>query len=524
MPSKAAPRAYSYLRFSTPEQAKGDSLRRQVALAEGYAKRHGLQLDTELNLRDLGVSAFRGDNVAVGALGGFLQAIRDGLVPKGSLLLVEALDRISRKQARKAVRVLEEIVEAGVTVVTLTDGKQWTEEGLDSGDFMMAVLLFMRGAEESLMKSKRLKEAWVRKRERAALGEIQTTKAPAWIQAEGSAAKNARDAKFSLIKERAALVRRMHKMFLAGIGKKTIAATFNRERVRPWGAGRGRKPAKYWHPTYVYLCLTNPAVTGRFVPHIEQHEGKFSRIPQEAIEEYYPRVISDDTFQRVQSLIKARMRPVRSGQVASIVAGLARCPKCGGTMTRVVKGKKGGAPRLVCVKAKAGAGCRYRAVSLPDVERALTENIWQFRKPPIAESTLASEIDAADEALYHTGKQIEALVNTIERRPSAAISKRLAERESQAAKLKASLESRRAQAAESESRVVALRAKRLADALGAKKTDFVVANAALHECMESVVVDYPAGVLRLNWRHGPVTELRFDAGAEFGDLDAERAV
>ena len=140
MPRKASPLAYSYLRFSTPEQAKGDSLRRQLALAEAYAKRNGLQLDAELSLRDLGVSAFRGANAAVGALGAFLKAISDGLVPKGSLLLVEALDRVSRQTARKAVRTLEEIVEAGITVVTLNDGKAYTLESLNGTDFLLAIL------------------------------------------------------------------------------------------------------------------------------------------------------------------------------------------------------------------------------------------------------------------------------------------------------------------------------------------------------------------------------------------------
>jgi hypothetical protein len=33
----------------------------------------------------------------VGALGAFLEAVRDGIVPKGSWLLVESLDRISRE-------------------------------------------------------------------------------------------------------------------------------------------------------------------------------------------------------------------------------------------------------------------------------------------------------------------------------------------------------------------------------------------------------------------------------------------
>src|ERR1700758_3473375 len=51
-------RAYSYIRFSSPEQAKGDSLRRQTEAAEAYAKERGLSLDSSLTFRDLGISAF----------------------------------------------------------------------------------------------------------------------------------------------------------------------------------------------------------------------------------------------------------------------------------------------------------------------------------------------------------------------------------------------------------------------------------------------------------------------------------
>ena len=99
------PRAYSYIRFSSPEQAKGDSLRRQMELAEQYAEAHGLELDTELTFRDLGVSAYRGLNVETGELRAFLKAVEEGIVAPGSVLLVESLDRISRRVARKAVRV-----------------------------------------------------------------------------------------------------------------------------------------------------------------------------------------------------------------------------------------------------------------------------------------------------------------------------------------------------------------------------------------------------------------------------------
>lgn len=56
--SAMPPKAYSYLRFSRPEQLKGDSRRRQLDLSRQYALEHGLDLDQEF--QDLGVSALRG--------------------------------------------------------------------------------------------------------------------------------------------------------------------------------------------------------------------------------------------------------------------------------------------------------------------------------------------------------------------------------------------------------------------------------------------------------------------------------
>jgi DNA invertase Pin-like site-specific DNA recombinase len=75
--------AYSYLRFSTAEQAASDSRRRQHAMAEQYAADHHLKLDRQLSFRDLGVSAFRGRNAKEGALRAFLDAIEHNLVPDG---------------------------------------------------------------------------------------------------------------------------------------------------------------------------------------------------------------------------------------------------------------------------------------------------------------------------------------------------------------------------------------------------------------------------------------------------------
>ncbi len=56
------------IRFSTLEQYKGSSLKRQLKLAEEYAKKNGLKLDESLNLQDLGISAFKEEHRTKGAL------------------------------------------------------------------------------------------------------------------------------------------------------------------------------------------------------------------------------------------------------------------------------------------------------------------------------------------------------------------------------------------------------------------------------------------------------------------------
>jgi hypothetical protein len=71
--------AYSYLRFSSPEQAKGDSVRRQMELRDGWITRNGIILDTSITLRDEGISGFSGkhrENPDRHALAAFLKLVQ----------------------------------------------------------------------------------------------------------------------------------------------------------------------------------------------------------------------------------------------------------------------------------------------------------------------------------------------------------------------------------------------------------------------------------------------------------------
>jgi DNA invertase Pin-like site-specific DNA recombinase len=390
--ASAAVMAYSYLRFSTPEQMKGDSLRRQTALASRYVAAHGLRLDEKLTFQDLGVSAFRGKNAEAGKLAYFLEAVRSGLVQRGSYLLVESLDRISRQAARRALRVLEEIVDEGITLVTLNDGKMYTAENLD-GDpmsLMMALLTFIRANEESATKSRRLKAAWGNMR-RQALQRPLTSIVPAWMARNGDHIR--------LIEERAAVVRRIVDMMLAGMGQHRIAETLNREGVPLFGGGA------MWHRSYVKKISENPALVGTLVPHeIEYVDGKRTRRPLAAVPGYYPAIVSEAEWGELMALSQKRRPQQRAAGVQNILAGLAKCASCGGSMGRVQKGRKT-RPVLVCSRAKQGAGCEYRTIPMSDIE-------WSVRSylPGLPDSyptgddkvdELAEKIRRAEAGLQH---------------------------------------------------------------------------------------------------------------------------
>ncbi|MDQ2821824.1 MAG: recombinase family protein, partial [Pseudomonadota bacterium] len=179
--------AYAYLRFSNQSQSDGQTVERQTDLAADYAKRKGLTLDTNLDMRDLGVSGYRGKNSTDGALSLFIKAIDEKKVLPGSLLLVEDIDRLSRLPVMDALAVFQRIIGGGVTIVTLTDEAEYSLERLRSDWTPLMPILFAmaRGHGESERKSFLIGKAWKAKKVDAR----KTLKpygnlAPAWLDYE----------------------------------------------------------------------------------------------------------------------------------------------------------------------------------------------------------------------------------------------------------------------------------------------------------------------------------------------------
>ena len=172
------PRAYSYVRFSRPEQMRGDSLRRQLELSREYAAKHGLELDDALT--DLGVSAFRGKNSTEGALAGFLAAVREGSVKKGSTLLIESLDRLSRQEVEEALSQFLAIINAGIVIVTLADGQRYEKHKLELTQLIISLTVMSRAHEEIAVKRSRytVRSLAIFPRRSFAIGQLGNSTAP----------------------------------------------------------------------------------------------------------------------------------------------------------------------------------------------------------------------------------------------------------------------------------------------------------------------------------------------------------
>ena len=81
------PAAYSYLRFSSPQHATGDSIRRQTQARDTWLAAHpDVKLDASLVMTDAGRSGYNRKDWDTYALAQFVTHVKSGRVPKGSYL------------------------------------------------------------------------------------------------------------------------------------------------------------------------------------------------------------------------------------------------------------------------------------------------------------------------------------------------------------------------------------------------------------------------------------------------------
>src|SRR5262249_4799161 len=157
--------------------------------------------------------AHRSDKAALGQL---LEVINEGKVPRGSFLVIENLDRLSREDERTALRLWLDILDAGINIVQLHPETIFRHEKSDLVDIMRAIIELSRGHSESRMKSVRTLGNWDTAIRRAREeGRTMTSRLPGWVEVVRGGLR--------LIPERAAVVQRIFAMARAGYGMTSIA-------------------------------------------------------------------------------------------------------------------------------------------------------------------------------------------------------------------------------------------------------------------------------------------------------------
>lgn len=343
--------AYSYIRFSSESQRLGDSLRRQLALAEDYAARNALLLDTH-TYRDLGVSAFRGRNAVEGKLALFLRAVDAGLVPTDAILLVESLDRLTRDDIDDALELFLSIIRRGLTIVTLGDGQEYCKATIkrDHGiSLIVSITVMMRAHEESVTRGARIHASW---QARAARGDILTTRCPSWLR-WGTG-------KWLVDEDRADLVRWIFATYLEGFGNVSICRLLNELNIPTL------QDAKFWSPGIITSLLGSKAVFGTM--------GR-ENCHEPPIEGYYPAIIPFQIFEKVRLISKSRsgMNRFHGRGTPCNFVGRSYCSNCGELM-RVVS-SKGESYTLQCSRAYCTTDCPALAVCGSAIDSALMAHL-----------------------------------------------------------------------------------------------------------------------------------------------------
>ncbi len=366
--------AFAYFRFSSKKQELGDSLTRQLHAATQWCAFNGVKL-SELSFEDLGVSAFC-EGGKRPALADMIRCVREGVIPKGSYVLLENSDRLSRQGFKVALDYVHELVQMGVYIVTLSNGQVFSKDNITELSAMLPLLLDAdRGRAESVRKSNLIKSAKKSLREsRVAKGKL-----PWWLTAiDGKPTLN----------EYADIAREMADMRLQNISAQSIAKHFNEKGILYNG--------KPWKAITISASMKNKLLYGCKV-YTEVINGVMK--PIEEVEGWAPAVISKGLYNAIQP-------KARSGKGSltrsSPFTGLLRCPDCGGAMQKKTQKHKGKA---------------YSYKRCLNYGEGRCVNKSNFKEPDsIAQQALLhlKKVEFSAEAPSLDGEQLIALTNKLE--------------------------------------------------------------------------------------------------------------
>jgi hypothetical protein len=171
------------------------------------------------------------------------------------------------------------------------------------------------------------------------------TACPAWLEVSEDRLS------FVFLPDRAATVKMIYELSIAGLGGYTIAKQLNAKNVPVFG------PSPKWDQSTIHNMLSNRATIGEHQP--KQYRNRKAVPIGDPIPGYYPPVIEEALFNNAQV---ARQKNLASGRgrkgrlITNLFAGIPTCAYCG---SAIKFHSNGNAKSLICSTVLAGQGC-YR--------------------------------------------------------------------------------------------------------------------------------------------------------------------
>jgi DNA invertase Pin-like site-specific DNA recombinase len=314
-----ARRLIPYSRFSGNRQEAGDSQRRQDDYAERAAREEGVEIDRTLCLKDKGISAFRGKNWKRGDLGKFLDLVDAGVVPKGSILCIEQVNRLSRMPWMDQVQLWKEILSRGIVIRTCVPPARYTAKNINELTTGCPVVIYMMLANlESEQKSRWSFQTFDEsKRRTRETGVPHGLDCPDWIirRTEPHPKDLTRRVTvgYQLSEERADVIRWMHERAQEGWGSHRIRKDLITRGVPAWG------PSGRWSAATIDSLLRTRLTLGEYQPTRLGEDG-VRRPDGSPVPNHYPAAISEECWQRTQD--RRRRRRWKGGRVSETASNL----------------------------------------------------------------------------------------------------------------------------------------------------------------------------------------------------------
>lgn len=381
-------KAYVYSRVSSMQQVDAFGLDRQISTVLDFLE--NAKLPAELGYRldpsnyevlesDKGLSGYKGHNFTKGSLGQFKRRVEAGEITEGCLL-IESVDRFSRKQGYDAIDEFTFLIKRNIDIVEVETGQIYSYK-LDHRLSTLSTSI-ERAYMESKRKARISQKSWRNRKEMSVKeGVALNNNTPDWLSLSDDK-KN-----YEIDSSKVVTIIKIFELYRDGVGVTDIVQQLNESGERYNGKG--------WNTVKVYNKLRDRRLNGYLVGKYQIMTRKDNesvsdterrvleniKIKKEAndnAKRIYPIVIDDELFTKVQSMmdknsLSKKQRSTTSKQ-RNLFNGLTKCHECGSPM--IVQSMTNGGQYLRCYRQRTkDEKCNSKMLRYFESERILLEHI-----------------------------------------------------------------------------------------------------------------------------------------------------